>query len=383
MDTIALYIHWPYCARICPYCDFNIYKNKPDMADALVDAVLADMKYWRQLSGPRKLVSMHFGGGTPSLLAAKNLGRIIEQAGQYWNRAANTEIGLEANPKDISSHNLVGWLSAGIERLSLGVQSFDNSALKFLGRDHDGQAAQKALAMATAIMPRVSADLIYGRAGQTLDELRQDLQMALESGAAHISAYQLTIEPGTAFGKAGMRGIAKAVNSEHSADLYELATGQLSRAGFAHYEVSNFAKTTADRSRHNLVYWRGGDYIGVGPGAHGRLTVDGIRTAYIAALKPRDYMASVKSQGHGLAERETLSPQAWAEEYVLMGLRITDGISLSRYKKISGQNLAPKTIAAFEKAGLLHISKDNLSATAKGRMVLDSLCRQLLQGGNC
>jgi len=389
MQDIALYIHWPFCARICPYCDFNVYKNKPHTPDkpgtenALVDAILADMKYWRNLSGPRKLVSVHFGGGTPSLLTAKNLARILEQAGQYWNRDASTEIGLEANPKDINSHSLAGWLSAGIERLSLGVQSFDNSALKFLGRDHDGQVAERALAMATAIMPRVSADLIYGWAGQVLDELRADLQIALASGVTHISAYQLTIEPGTAFGKAGVRGISKAVNSEHSADLYELVIGQLSAAGFEQYEVSNFAKTLTTRSRHNLVYWRGGDYIGVGPGAHGRLTVDGVRTASIAALKPKDYMASIGELGHGSAQRETLSPQDWAEEYVLMGLRITGGISLSRYREISGQKLSPKTIAEFERVGLLQTSKDHLSATPKGRMVLDSLCNELLQDGNC
>ncbi|PHS39687.1 MAG: coproporphyrinogen III oxidase [Robiginitomaculum sp.] len=383
MQDIALYIHWPFCARICPYCDFNVYKNKPDTTDALVDAILADMKYWRDLSGPRRLVSIHFGGGTPSLLTAGHLGRIIEQAGQYWSRDASMEIGLEANPKDINTQSLKNWRAAGIERLSVGVQSFDNSALKFLGRDHDGQAAQNALEMATAIMPRVSADLIYGWAGQNLDELREDLQIAMASGAAHISAYQLTIEPGTAFGRAGARGISKAVNSEHSADLYELAMGQLSRADYEQYEVSNFAKTSAARSRHNLVYWRGGDYIGVGPGAHGRLTVNGMRTASIAALKPKDYIDSVKSQGHGLAERETLSSQAWAEEYVLMGLRITGGINLSRYREISGQKLAPETIAEFEKLGLLQTSEDRLSATPKGRMVLDSLCNQLLQDGNC
>jgi len=285
---------------------------------------------------------------------------------------------LEANPKDINKQSLKDWRLAGIERLSIGVQSFDDRALKFLGRDHDGAAAQTALEMARTEMPRVSADLIYGWADQTLDMLHKDLQLALGSGVSHISAYQLTIEPGTAFGKAGMRGVNKAVNSECSADLYELAIGTLSSAGFEQYEVSNFAKNKANRSRHNLVYWQGGDYIGVGPGAHGRLTVNGVRTATIAALNPKDYMTRTNEAGHAVTERETLSSQAWAEEYVLMGLRIKPGISLSRYRQISGQVLAPETIVEFEKAGLLKTSKDNLSATAQGRLVLDTLCRELL-----
>ncbi|MBL4853431.1 MAG: radical SAM family heme chaperone HemW [Robiginitomaculum sp.] len=378
MDEIALYIHWPYCARICPYCDFNVYKNKPDTTRNLVAAILADMQYWRQLSGPRRLVSIHFGGGTPSLLPAKNLRQIISQARQLWNAAESLEIGLEANPKDINKQVLRDWKLAGIERLSIGVQSFDDYALKFLGRDHDAAAARKALEAAQTEIPRVSADLIYGWAGQTLDMLHKDLRIAVQSGVSHISAYQLTIEPGTAFGRAGIRGINKAVNSDHSADFFELATDTLSAAGFEKYEVSNFAKNNANRSRHNLVYWQGGDYAGVGPGAHGRLTARGVRTATIATLKPKDYISAVDETGYAIKERETLDAKAWAEEYVLMGLRISSGISLSRYKQISGHGLAPERIAEFERAGLLVTSKDKLSATVQGSLVLDTVCRELL-----
>ncbi len=378
METLAVYIHWPYCARICPYCDFNIYKNKAGAEDALVGAILGDMQHWRQLSGPRRLVSIHFGGGTPSLMSAKNLGLILDLATLLWSAVQDMEIGLEANPKDINKQTLAGWRTAGIERLSIGVQSFDDHALKFLGRDHTAQVAQGALEMAAIDMPRVSADLIYGWSGQTSDMLRRDLRIAAKSGASHISAYQLTIEPGTAFGKAGMRGISKAVSTDMSADLFELVAATLPEAGYEKYEVSNFATAKAARSRHNLMYWQGADYAGIGPGAHGRLTVDDVRTASIASLKPKDYIASVNEMGHGVAKSETLSPQAWAEEYVLMGLRIRSGISLSRYRQISGQTLKLETIAEFEKAGLLARKNDQLSATTKGSLVLDALCRELL-----
>lgn len=378
MDEIGLYIHWPYCARICPYCDFNIYKNKSGVETALVDAILADTEHWRTLSGPRNLVSIHFGGGTPSLLSPQNMHVLIEKAKSLWSPEKNLEIGLEANPKDINIETLSAWRGAGIERLSIGVQSFNDDALQFLGRDHDGQMARRALGMAVGIMPRVSADLIYGWAEGKPEILQDDLQTVLASGASHISAYQLTIEQKTAFGQAEKRGIHKAVNSDTSADLFEQTIAALSASGFDQYEVSNFAKGKAARSRHNLLYWQGGDYVGIGPGAHGRLTIDGSRSATIAALKPQDYIARVLEWGHGIAEQETLSSKGWAEEYLLMGMRISEGISLSRYKQISGHDLAPEPIQQYVDAGLLTLQGDRLNATPKGRLVLDSLCHELL-----
>lgn len=386
MNNIGLYIHWPYCVRICPYCDFNIYKNKADTETELVAAMLADMEYWRKMSGPRNLVSIHFGGGTPSLLAASNLQKLIETAQELWSPSNDLEIGLEANPKDINQQTLTAWRDAGIERLSIGVQSFNDETLKFLGRDHDGQTARRALELAADIMPRVSADLIYGFTNATSEILRDDLQTVLASGVSHISTYQLTIEQKTAFGQAEKRGIPKAVNSDASADLFEQVIRTLTAKGFDQYEVSNFAKEDA-KSRHNLLYWQGGDYAGIGPGAHGRLTTnaahgrltaDGKRTATIAALKPKDYIEAVENTGHGMVEQEPLSPQSWAEEYVLMGMRISEGISLSHYRKISGNTLAPEKIVQYEKAGLLKQDGDQLSATPKGRLVLDTLCHELL-----
>ncbi|MCF6274253.1 MAG: radical SAM family heme chaperone HemW [Robiginitomaculum sp.] len=376
-NRFGLYIHWPYCARICPYCDFNIYKNKAGVETELVEAILVDMRHWREISGPRSLVSIHFGGGTPSLLSAPNLQKLIETAQALWSPASNLEIGLEANPKDINETALASWRGAGIERLSVGVQSFDDETLQFLGRDHDGQMAKRSLELATDIMPRVSADLIYGFTNQTLGMLQADLQTVLVSGVSHISTYQLTIEQKTAFGRAEKRGISKAVGSDTSADLFEQVIAILTKNGFDQYEVSNFAKKDA-QSRHNLLYWQGGDYAGIGPGAHGRLTLKDKRRATIAILKPKDYIEAVATKGHGIAEQEILNSQSWAEEYLLMGMRITKGISLARYEQIFGNTIEPEIIAQYEKVGLLLQNGDQLSATPKGRMVLDTLCHELL-----
>lgn len=348
------------------------------METDLVSAILTDMEHWRHMSGPRNLISIHFGGGTPSLLSALNMQDLIKKAKKLWTPADNLEVGLEANPKDISKQSLSAWRGAGIERLSIGVQSFNDDALKFLGRDHDGQKAKRALEMAVSVMPRVSVDLIYGWKGGKPKMLQEDLQIALVSNVSHVSIYQLTIEQKTAFGRAEKRGIQKAVNNDVSADLFEQAIATLSAKGLDQYEVSNFAKGEAAQSRHNLLYWQGGDYAGIGPGAHGRLTVDGMRTATIAAMKPKDYFASVLEHGHGIAEREDLSAEDWAEEYVLMGMRIAEGINLAHYMKISGHALAPEKTKQYVTAGLLFKQGGRLSATPKGRLVLDTLCHELL-----
>ena len=378
MDKIGLYIHWPFCARICPYCDFNIYKSKPDTEEVLVSAILDDLKYWRAQSGPRKLASIHFGGGTPSLMNPQNLQRVIDLAVQLWTPANNLEVGLEANPKDISKARLKDWRSAGIERLSIGVQSFDDEVLKFLGRDHDGVQALMALEQAEKIMPRVSADLIYGWTGQILPDWQKDLETAIATGVAHISAYQLTIEKRTAFARAETRGDSKAVGSDQSSDLYELGLAILGKAGFDQYEVSNFAKSNDTCSRHNLLYWQGEDYIGVGPGAHGRLTSHGQRTATIAAQKPQAYMDAVAGNGNGMTERDILTSADWAQEYVLMGLRISEGISHARYREIAGHDLNLEKLNQFSKLELITTDGDRIATTPAGRLVLDSLSHELL-----
>lgn len=378
METISLYVHWPYCARICPYCDFNIYKNKPDNQDDLVKAILGDMRHWRTWSGERRLTSIHFGGGTPSLLSPKNLAAIIDLAKNLWTPTSQIEIGLEANPNDISVESVTAWKMTGIERLSIGVQSFDTEALKFLGRDHDGARSLSALEIAVAQNLRVSADLIYGWAGQSLSAWKTDLQTAINAGVSHISAYQLTIEKRTAFARAQRRGQYKAVGEDQSADLYELGLDMLGRAGFSQYEISNYAKTKAAQSRHNLCYWAGSDYVGVGPGAHGRLTLDGARTATISALKPQNYIEHVQEYSHAMTTQENLSPQDWGQEYLLMGMRVPQGISLARFTEISGQILDATCIKNYADMNLLCHQGGHISTTPTGRLVLDHLCHELL-----
>ena len=372
----GIYVHWPYCARICPYCDFNIYKNKGASGDDLVAAICADLKHWREMSGPRMASSLHFGGGTPSLLRADQIETIIKTCRNLWNFTGETEIALEANPADarVSAWRL--YEGAGINRLSLGIQSFDDRVLQFLGRDHDGAQARAALDMAVSIFPRVSADLIFGHKGQGEADWANDLDIAIASGAGHISAYQLTIEAQTAFGKAAERGDVKAVDGDDSAQLYDLARARLTSAGFEHYEVSNYAKP-GQQSRHNKIYWQGGDYAGVGPGAHGRLTLPAGRMASVAHMTPGAYIAGVKN-GPSLQEREILSPGDHGAEYVMMGLRLSRGISATKFAAITGQSLNRDTLKDLSDMGLLQLADDNIRASEDGRMVLDTLTRQLL-----
>ena len=375
MDRLAVYIHWPYCARICPYCDFNVYKGAQNAA--LIEAILKDLDHWRAQSGPRQITSIHFGGGTPSLLSSTDIGRLIDRVDTLWALPDDAEVGLEANPQDQDRARWDDYKAAGINRVSLGVQTFNDAALKTLGRDHDGQGGQSAVAMAGEIFGNVSLDLIFGWAGQTQADLDHDLDLALGLDPAHISAYQLTIEPGTAFAKAQARGQSRAVDNDKSAVFYNLIETRLEGQGFDHYEVSNYARPGFE-SRHNKAYWLGHDYVGVGPGAHGRITLAGRKHARAAADRPADYIASVEASGSGMAENEVLSPEDRAAEYVLMGLRIKDGISLRTFETITGAGLSKDRIEPLMAEGYLTLTGDRLSATKTGRLVLDHLTRTLL-----
>lgn len=373
-EPLAVYIHWPYCARICPYCDFNVYKRKEDTV--LLPAILRDLEHWRDLTGPRTITSIHFGGGTPSLMTPHQVGAVINKIAELWTFYA-PEIALEANPHEMNETDWRGYRAAGLTRMSLGIQSFHDPALKFLGRDHDGATAQAALDLALDVFPSVSADLIFGWVGQSATMLSDDLHRVLAAGTQHISTYQLTIEDGTAFAKAETRGQTRAVDTDLSADLYDLVRDTLIGAGFDHYEVSNFAKAS-HRSKHNLAYWQGLDYVGVGPGAHGRFTRNTTRSATIAHLRPGAYSRAVTETGVGIDSRETLSPSEWASEYLLMGLRIEDGISLSRYREISGQDLNQTELNALIGDGLLNREGDQLRATTQGRVLLNAVTERLL-----
>ncbi len=374
MKNLAVYIHWPYCARICPYCDFNVYKRRDD--DALLPAILKDLTYWRELSGPREIYSIHFGGGTPSLMTPAQIGAVVEQVDNLWG-IDKVEIALEANPHELSEADWLGYKAAGLTRMSLGVQSFNDDALKLLGRDHDGETARKELSLAMEIFPSVSADLIFGWAGQTMEQLNADLAGLLAAGVPHLSTYQLTIEDGTAFAKAERRGESRAVDANISADFYDAVRQRLGEADFDHYEVSNFAKP-GHRSQHNLAYWRGVDYVGVGPGAHGRVTKGGVRTATIAHLSPRTYTEATSKTQTGIDISETLSREDWAAEYLLMGLRIEEGISLARYAELAGRDLNAVALNFLMQDGLLSRDGDRLRATAEGRLVLNSVTEKLL-----
>ena len=377
-ERIGVYVHWPFCARLCPYCDFNIYKDKPDLAVDLTEAILRDLETWREASGERSLVSLHFGGGTPSLMPVSHLQEIIDKVQTLWTPRSDIEIALEANPSDITKELLEGWRSVGIERLSVGVQSFDDEVLKFLGRNHDGATSRKALELAVDHMPRVSADLIYGWVGQTLEHWNGELAQAISFKTGHISAYQLTIEEKTAFAQAERRGEARAVDSDTSADLFEIVGETLRAKGYARYEVSNFAKSQNDQSRHNRLYWQGDDYVGVGPGAHGRLTIDDQRFATVSALKPSAYITDGASFNAARSYQDHMSREDWAAEYLLMGMRVSEGISLQRFQELSGKELDKEIMIPLVDQGLLTRTGDRLKASEQGRLVLDTICHQLL-----
>ena len=374
-DTIALYVHWPYCARICPYCDFNVVRDRgrTDEQAALADAIVADMEAQAALLGPRRLASIFFGGGTPSLMPTDQVARVIERARALFPNGGQVEITLEANPTDAEAARFAALAKAGVSRLSLGVQSLDDEALKFLGRNHSAAEAMRALELARAAFARLSIDLIYARPGQTLAHWTQELNRAVDLGFEHISPYQLTIEPTTAFGRAFARGTLVPPDEDLAADLYEATQAVLEARGFDAYEVSNHARDEAARSTHNLHVWRGGDYVGVGPGAHGRLTLDGARTATVAHRGIADYLAGVGA-GQPWSEDQQLSPPEADEERLLLGLRTVEGVDAGL---IEAMGLTPRADALSDQ-GLLVESGGRIAATAHGRQVLDGVLRALL-----
>ena len=380
MDSapLAVYLHWPYCARICPYCDFNVHRDRrAGEADALVDAMARDLAHWRAWTGPREVGSVHFGGGTPSLLSEAQLGRLLGAVDAQWGLPGNAEVALEANPNAVGPDAVSAWSRAGLNRLSVGVQSFDDAVLARLGRDHGGAEARSALETALGAMRSVSADLIFGVEGESPERLDADLDTLLGLGVPHASAYQLTVEPGTAFARAQARGERLVHGEDGSADAMARIEQRLTEGGLHRYEISNHARP-GHESRHNLAYWRGHDYVGVGPGAHGRLWTAEGRVATETARRPADYIAAVVRTGTGITAREGLGAREAAEEYVLMGLRIAEGLSLSRLETIRG---APTPIdPALIEEGWLSVEDGRLRATEAGRPVLDALSRAVLLG---
>jgi oxygen-independent coproporphyrinogen-3 oxidase len=375
---LGVYVHWPYCARICPYCDFNVFKAKGRDAEAadLARAIVADLEAQRELTGPRDLVSVFFGGGTPSLMDPAAVAEVVATARRLWIARDDLEVSLEANPTDAEAGRFAALADAGVNRLSLGLQSLDDAALRFLGRNHDAAEGRRAAEAAAQAFPRLSVDLIYALPGQSPAAWTAELKAAIDLGAEHVSPYQLTIEEGTAFDRAVRRGLFVPPGDEAGADLYDTTQAVLEAEGFHAYEVSNHAKGEAARSRHNLVYWRGWDYVGAGPGAHGRITISGAREATEAADRPADYIRRVGETGVGFASRETLSPVEAAEERLLSGLRITDGVP---FADLAALGLEPDHPAVQELAGLGLVAVDagRLKATPAGRRVLDRVTAEL------
>jgi len=374
----GLYVHWPYCARICPYCDFNVYAAKDRASGPLVEAIAADIAAHRpRMPQHGGLDTIYFGGGTPALLRPDELGRILLAASETFGIKNGAEITLEANPNDVLRADLAGLQRAGVTRLSIGVQSLRDSALAFLGRDHDATSAAEAVKRALKVFDSVSIDLIYARPGQSPASWEAELGDALALGAPHLSLYELTFEPKTPFGLAAQRGDISPMGDDPQADLYELTQAVTSAAGMPAYEVSNHAASPEHQSRHNLIYWRGGDWVGVGPGAHGRLSVGGGRYASEAERRPEAYIANVQALQSGWGDAARLEPLDIARELLAMGLRAVEGVDLRRVETVSGQPVPRDKIAVFVEKGWAEVVGAELRLTPSGRLLADAITAAL------
>lgn len=383
-EPLALYVHWPWCLAKCPYCDFN--SRAADPADipqaAYLDAIVRELHHYAQITGPRTLVSIFFGGGTPSLMTPETFHTIIETADRLWGLGSPCEITLEANPTSVETARLRAFKDAGANRVSLGIQALNDADLQALGREHTTREALDALDIAAAIFNRFSFDLIYARPDQGLLAWEGELSRALALAGDHISLYQLSIEPGTAFFRAGRMEAPQ----DLAADLFELTQDMTQAAGLPAYEISNHARPGGE-SRHNLAYWQGEDYVGVGPGAHGRITQragEGGASfhATYQISDPARWLQAVEQNGHGTAKTRRLSAHERAEEMVMAGLRLTAGVERARFKTLSGLDvldiLDKDALALLEDAGLMDISAARIKATNEGRMKLNAVLQSLL-----
>ncbi|MFZ5618641.1 MAG: radical SAM family heme chaperone HemW [Pseudomonadota bacterium] len=373
MSGFGVYVHWPFCARICPYCDFNVYRDRDVDAERWSAALVRDLEYWAERTGDRRLTSLYFGGGTPSLAPPLVIDSVINACDRLWGFEADPEITLEANPTDAELGRFEMFRSVGVNRLSLGVQSLDDADLKFLGRNHDAAGAMAAIERALALFPRVSADFIYALPRMSADRWANELQRAIATGVRHLSLYQLTVEPGTAFGRQVAKGRWAAADEDISADLFDLTQDLTSAAGLPAYEISNHA-APSEESRHNFLYWRQGDYAGAGPGAHGRVIVAGKRRATETEPNPARYLSLVEAQGAGIIVDDPLTEEEFLTERLAMGLRTIEGTPLSAAE---WAQLSPR-IAALSAEGCLERRGEALIATAKGRRLLNATLARLL-----
>lgn len=375
--SLALYIHWPFCISKCPYCDFNSHVRENIDAGEWTAILLADLAHEAALTKDRQLTSIFFGGGTPSLMPPKMVAALIDAAEVHWSFAQDIEITLEANPSSVEASKFSALASAGVNRLSMGLQSLNDDALQFLGRAHNVGEALAALEIAQANFARVSIDLIYALPDQTEAAWREQLARAIGLGTTHMSLYQLTIEEGTRFATDVRRGIFEPSDDDTGADLFAVTQDMMSAAGLPAYEISNHARP-GDESRHNLTYWRYQDYIGVGPGAHGRRQ----NSATQRHKKPENFLSAVARNGHGIVEESNLDSATQITEALLMGLRLAEGIDLAalenRFAKPRSKFIDQQAIAQLNKLGFLYEEADRLIVKPKGMPLLDAILPEIV-----
>jgi oxygen-independent coproporphyrinogen-3 oxidase len=378
---LAVYVHWPFCKMKCPYCDFNSHVRDSVDHEAWRAAYVREMEYYRDMTGPRTVSSVFFGGGTPSLMETQTAALVIDTIDRLWGLPQGTEITLEANPTSVENGKLNEFRTAGVNRVSLGVQALNDADLKKLGRQHSADEALAAVNIAASVFDRFSFDLIYARPQQTPEMWQAELQQALSYAAGHMSLYQLTIEEGTQYHTLHARGELVIPDSDAAAELYEITQSMMEAAGLPAYEISNHARA-GDESQHNLVYWRYGDYAGIGPGAHGRLTVDGKKLATRAHRAPEMWLERVTAHGHGAHGFDEVDFTKRGREMLMMGLRLAEGVDLKRFAAETGQDFSDfvnaKQVTMLKDEGLIDITPRYLTATASGRQRLDAVLSYLL-----
>ncbi len=380
-EAMAVYIHWPFCLSKCPYCDFNSHVRHNIDIKRWRQGLLSELDHFSELVGKTKIASIFFGGGTPSLMPPDLVGNLIEHVDLRWGLLPDCEITLEANPTSAEIKNFKVLAQAGVNRLSIGVQALNDEDLSFLGREHSSKEALCAVDAACNAVDRVSLDLIYARPNQTLKSWERELLAGLSTGVNHISLYQLTLEKGTKFFSSHRKGAFKLPDQNQAIALFQTTRELCKSKGFADYEVSNHAKP-GQESRHNLTYWRGQSYIGIGPGAHGRLAINGARHSTEQISSPENWLRAVESQGHGTRKMEKLTKKIQIEEILLMGLRLTNGVEHRNFIENTGLKLeeavSKRALTDLRNMGLIELDADGLRATENGLLKLNSVITKLI-----
>ena len=376
--AFGIYLHWPFCMAKCPYCDFNSHvRHQPVDQPRFAQSFLREMATLRERTGPRTVTSIFLGGGTPSLMQPQTVGALLDGIAKYWSVADSIEVSLEANPTSVEADRFRGYRAAGVNRVSLGVQALNDRDLKRLGRLHSVAEAKVAIGLAREIFPRLSFDLIYARPDQTIADWNAELREAIALAADHLSLYQLTIEEGTQFYNLWKAGKLTTPEPDHAAALYEETQRVTAELGLPAYEISNHA-VAGRESQHNLVYWRYGEYVGVGPGAHGRFRENGTRTVTITEKHPETWVDKVEASGHGIIEEEYLTSEQEGDEFLMMGLRLKEGVDLNRYQKLTGHSLNPQRVQQLLEQNLLQLRDERfLRATPDGALLHNTLVAEL------